>query len=261
VKVKPAEWLKIVVMREGKKVKPGVNNKLSKQIAIAGAAVFLFTLLAACSDGPMYNYRYCEVLLGTVESDSIRAEVYNTGGLNTCPQEQWEALDTTVISSEYGVDIAGLNGPRFWVLDMITLNNGWIPGGDTEKEASSTVFFEDLEMRQVATVCLPLDLEINGIPYQVSEVRRDTIFHFWSGRQVYELQDPFGRRYIMQSFSRIVDSNLQLNDLAGLGDRLELPPGWTFSTRTLETYFRLPCVNGVAEIITDDLINTYQYIP
>jgi hypothetical protein len=245
---------------ESKKVKTNIKSKLI-HITKAGAILFLFIFLTACGDGPLYDYRYCEVLLGTVESDSIHAEVYSTMGLNSCPQEQWEALDKAAIASEYGVDVVGLNGPRFWVLDMITLTNGWKPGGNSENEASSTVFFGEIEMRLVATIFLPLDLETNGIPYQVNKVNRDTIFHYWPGRQVYELQDPDGRRYIMQSFSRMVDSDLQLSDLADLGDRLDLPPGWTFSTWTLKTYFRLPCVNGVAEIITDNLTNTYQYIP
>ena len=65
----------------------------------------------------------------------------------------------------------------------------------------------------------------------------------------------------MQSFSRIVDADLQLHDLVSLGERLVLPPGWRFTTRILQEPLRLPTVEGVAEVVRDDLANTYQLLP
>ncbi len=99
------------------------------------------------------------------------------------------------------------------------------------------------------------------IHYQVNRVSRDTIWHYDAGREVYVLMDPEGNRYIMQSFSRIVDEELALENLASLGARLTLPAGWQFYSEVLEAPFRVPSVDGIADVITDDLSNTYQWIP
>ena len=90
--------------------------------------------------------------------------------------------------------------------------------------------------------------------YRVARVDRDTVWHYVAGRRIYELQDPEGRRYVMQSFSRIVDSELQLADLASLGDRLDLPAGWQFTTRILREPLAVPVADGVAEVVQDDLV-------
>ena len=44
---------------------------------------------------------------------------------------------------------------------------------------------------------------------------------------------------MMQSFSRVFDKDLQLEDLQSLGERLELPQGWSFSTPILGEDFAL----------------------
>ena len=53
------------------------------------------------------------------------------------------------------------------------------------------------------------------------------------------------------------DPSQTLADLAGLGSRLSLPKGWTFSTRTLDADYLLEA-NGVAVVVRDELQNTYQ---
>ena len=117
-------------------------------------------------------------------------------------------------------------------------------------------------MRLVASVLVPEGLSPGDEQgYQVVQVARDTVFSYNAGRQVYELEDPRGVRYRMQSFSRVVDKELQLEDLQALGQRLNLPPGWSFSTRVLEKKLELLTVDGIAEVVTDDLNNTYQRIP
>ena len=92
-------------------------------------------------------------------------------------------------------------------------------------------------------------------------VARNNVWHFVAGRRIYELEDPEGDRYVMQSYSRAVDPALELADLASLGDRLDVPPGWNFSTRVLLGTLEVPTVNGTAEVVQDELENTYQRIP
>lgn len=140
--------------------------------------------------GPFYNLRYCEILLVSLGDAGLEAQVYNTLGLNDCPQQQWDAVDTGAVAAEFGAIAADKNGPRYWLLNQIT----------------------------------PID---DGIP--------------------------------VPGFGRIVDPQLQISDLATLDQRLELPPGWHFSTRILEQDLELAAI-GLAQVLVDDLRNTYQRV-
>ena len=51
------------------------------------------------------------------------------------------------------------------------------------------------------------------------------MFTFDEGRTVYELTDPAGSTYVMQTWSQQKDPSLEEDDLAGLGDRLHLNVG------------------------------------
>ena len=74
---------------------------------------------------------------------------------------------------------------------------------------------------------------------------------------MYELTSASGEVYIMQSYSRIVDPELSIDELADLGSRLTMPAGWTFSSRVLDADYELVS-EGTAFVIQDDLSNTYQ---
>lgn len=206
--------------------------------------------------GPLFNFRYCEVLLLTFVDDYIVADVYNSMGYGLCPQAQWDGLDADKIAASYDSDAALLNGPRFWVLDLI------VPRGTTAEPGEvETAFFGDIEMRLVASVTTSESAVQGEGAYSTNRVSRDTVFHYNAGRRIYELMAPDGQRYMMQSFSQFVDTDLQLEDLVTLNSRLSLPDGWSFASRILEEPFELQTVDGIAEVITDDFSNTYQRIP
>ncbi|MDP6944082.1 MAG: hypothetical protein QF464_08040, partial [Myxococcota bacterium] len=92
--------------------------------------------------------------------------------------------------------------------------------------------------------------------YSLREVVRDNAWHFDAGREVYELVDAGGHTYVMQSYARIVDPDLDLPDLPDLADRLALPDGWTYQVRTL-TEDLIVQADGIAVVVQDDLKNTY----
>lgn len=211
--------------------------------------------------GPRYNERYCEVLLAVWVNGELQADVYGTPGLNDCPQEQLEAVDIDALRDQYGAFTGLLNGPRFWVLDNIS-GSGERPLDGIAGGPGEVVSLGGLQMRLLATVILPREFITGGAArYRVATVARDTVFHYVAGRRIYELTDTLGTRYIMQSFSRIVDRDLQLRELADLDDRLQLPEGWRFKTYFLDRALDLPSDNGFARVITDDLGNTYQEVP
>lgn len=196
-----------------------------------------------------YGVRYCEVLTITVTDAATRAEVWGTQGLNDCPHAAFSAIDPATVRAELGVTAALLNGPRYWVLDDIVAHE--IAGSGQIRD------FGGISMRSIATVDLGKGLP-DRRPYAEVSVKRDTEFQFESGRTVYELNAPDGSVYVMQSYSLEIDPALTVDALSGLGARLQLPAGWTFSTRTLTEPLIVEDVDGVATVVQDELRNSYQ---
>ena len=226
----------------------GVENTLVYASEVPGTA------LPAPENGPLFNYRYCEVLLFYPGSPGQRADVYNSMRLSPCPQGPWDMLDADQIASDYGALAAGLNGIRYWVLDLI---QSPIPPGPATIE-----HFGGIPMRLAASVELaPEARPGEAAPYEINSVSRDTVFHYVAGRQAYELEDPDGIRFRMQSFTQGINPDQQLADLQRLGRQLDLPAGWSFHVILLEENSELATVDGIAEVITDDFGNTYQRIP
>ena len=201
----------------------------------------------------LYGVRYCEVLLLHKDdaTGAFSAEVWNTLGENDCPQAEWDELDASAIAKERKALAAVLNGPRYWTLDSITSN--------IRKDAPETTF-GTLGMFQAAVIDIGTESPAQ-IPYKERAIVRENVFGFQKGRVVHELVTPDGTTYIMQAYSQIKDPNLQITDLDGLGDRLELPKGWTYRTRTLDAPLDVVSQDGVATVIQDELQNTYQKLP
>ncbi len=203
----------------------------------------------AYPDG-LRNVRYCEVLLLSQTDGLFAAEVWNTMGYGDCPQADWEALDGGAIAKDRGVVLALLNGPRYWTLDEIDA---------TVQLTAPVTTFGAIEMFRAATVDLGLTLP-QQTPYTERPVARDTVFRFTAGSEVYELTDPTGQVYVMQSYSQQIDPTMTIDRLAALGDVLQPPAGWTFTTRTLEADLEVFDTDGVATVIQDDFQNSYQRI-
>lgn len=194
--------------------------------------------------------RYCEVLLARVIEDHLNAEVWNTFGLNECPEDAWKALDAAAIKTERGVLAALLNGPRYWLMDAIEKE----PVGERQ-----TTTFGTLEMFLGATVDLG-PIPPNLAPYTERHVARETAFEFSGGAEVYELVAADNRVYIMQSYSQQTKADLSEAELPNLGSLLTLPDGWTFRSRTVDTTLRVHTPGIYAVVIQDDFSNTYQLV-
>ncbi|WP_055399384.1 MULTISPECIES: hypothetical protein [unclassified Mycobacterium] len=192
--------------------------------------------------------RYGEVLLVTAGEAGPQATVYNSFPLNDCPADLWSALDPHAIAAENGVAAALLNGPRYWLMNAI------------EKEAQGpqvTKNFGGIEMIQQATVLLS---SMNPAPYIPNKVNRHTVFVFNAGEQVYELIDPQGQHWVMQTFSQVADPNLSQADLPRLADRLDLPAGWTYQPRVLTEELRVDTRTRAAQVLQDNLTNSYSLV-
>jgi hypothetical protein len=199
------------------------------------------------SSDHMYGARYCEYLVVTGTPPNLTGTVWNTYGLNDCPQSRWDAASAADIARDEGALLVLKNGPRYWLMDRAKI---WNPG-DVRS-------FRGLRMRELTTFQIPLvDGRPQQTPYSEITVNRKNTFVWGKGRRVYELHAPNGRRYLMQAYSQIVDRTLRRSQLAALGARLQLPAGWTFTTRRLRADLRLH-TDGAATVLQDELQNTYQ---
>ncbi len=201
------------------------------------------------TDAPtsLRGMRYCEILLVYLDGAELMAEVWGTQGLNLCPAESWEALDPDAIKAEYEALEIKMNGPRFMLMDWAEVEHP----PDAEPR-----MYGDLEMDLIAILRLDLT-NLDQSPYTENEVERTTTFWFWAGSEIYELAAPDGSRYVMQAYSQIVDEDLQEDELSDLGSRLELPQGWTYTSRVLDEELELT-IEDLAVVVQDELENTYQ---
>ena len=193
--------------------------------------------------------RYCEVLLAFASPPGIHVEVYNTIGLNDCPDEAWHQLDANQIKAQYSVALAILNGPRYWMIDA------FVQGELVDNSAKT---FGTIDMHQAASIDLPLEqATMVQVAYTPHQIQRETVVRFDKEKPVFELVDPTGQVFDMQSYS-IQKIFLTQDDLETLGSRLELPVGWTFRTRTLAADLLVTAIDNLATVVQDDFANTYQ---
>jgi hypothetical protein len=194
--------------------------------------------------------RYCEILAVSPSADGLEVEVYSTFPLNDCPDDLWRALDPAVIASDLGAAIALTNGPRYWTIDAVARTTT----DDVERRD-----FGGLAMNRYASVTLPGPEAVTE-RYAVRQIDRKAIMTFFAGQQVYILIDPRGDEYVMQSWSQQVDTALAEEDLATLGERLALPEGWRFEARLLDADLVIEFGERPAQVLQDDLSNTYSLI-
>jgi hypothetical protein len=188
----------------------------------------------------MRGYKYCEILFQFED----RTEVWGTQGLNRCPSDDWDELDFNELRDTSGAVNLIPNGPRYFVINSSQGMN--LPDGDPK-------YFENLEMKKLATTG-PIDI---AEPFTEISVFRDNTWIFREGNEVYLLTSPNGSKYVMQSFSQIVDKDMEESDLPHLGEKIDLPAGWNYEVEILEDEL-LAHANGEAIVLQDTLRNVYQ---
>jgi hypothetical protein len=195
---------------------------------------------------------YCEILVPISGGDAgiQLIDVYNTLGLNDCPAEAWEAIDPATEAKKLGVPMIVKNGPRFLNYDRVTAESIGTP-----------VAFGDLHFQLVAVLRWPTEASFAQWPfYSERQIERSTAYVFAAGKPVFQLVSPDGTVYVMQTYATEVNPTLTLDDLPALGDHLKLPEGWQYRVVTPDEDLTVTPQNGVARILRDELLNTYQFM-
>jgi hypothetical protein len=207
------------------------------------------------------DYPYGEAIPDTVGSGTLTEHVFNTLGYNTCPTNQWNTITESNISAAFNQQYNGnstnatINGRRHWVMDTI-VNNSVGTNANT-----NTLLVNGLWFGLQALLTVPVGAPTIGQqPYVVNTVDRYTTYTFKKERLVYELTDPSGNVYVMQSYSEQIDPTLTLANLPYIASEDQLPEGWTYQARTLPEDLVLTA-NGSTQIVNDHLRNTFQINP
>ncbi|RHY30736.1 hypothetical protein DYB32_004060 [Aphanomyces invadans] len=204
------------------------------------------------------NKRYCEILYVSTENGSFTADVFNTFGLNDCPEPLWNAITPENAKSDPNTIAVVLNGPRYWRMDEF--------GPLTSPVVKERVvkYVGGIGMSLAGRVTIP-KMPITPTSYTMSMVKRNAQWIWRAGSMVLLLTNTTsGDTFIMQSNK--ANSTEDINDLESLGTRFkDLPPSWTFTATRLSQDLNITTpalVGGTAEfgiVVQDEFQNTYSY--
>lgn len=217
------------------------------QYLVIGAVVLL-PMVHAGSMNNLRNQRYCEVLLKT---GHLSLSVYNTIGLNHCPDLLWSQLNSKQIGKIEHTSFVYLNGPRYWVIDGMK---------NTRLVNPSVKNFGGIDMREAGIVQLKVRdlLHPKNKPYHIRTIHRETTWVYKANQPIYELINSEGKVFIMQSYS-IAKRPQTIESLAQLGAQLQLlPKGWRFCSEILPQTIYVTAQDKEAVVIQDEFLNTYQ---
>ena len=233
---------------------PISESSMRRDILFAMGALFgssLFARALPATNGMkeadhLRNVRYCEVFLVTRHGLSGTAAVYNTLGLNDCPEQQWRALNVDALRKETGAYRVMLNGPRYFIMDKNALRN---PGPERDFDGLKTHLVAELQAVRANE---------KRAPYLEKTVERQSCYFYEAGKNVYQLHSSAARSYIMQSYSAEVDPHQDEAALANLASRLSLPKGWHYEVRKLAADLTVCNIGDKARVLQDNFNNTYQ---
>ncbi len=192
----------------------------------------------------------CELFLMKNEAGKLEALVYNTTGLNDCPQAKYDPMDAKVLAQKTQSDVVWKNPRRFWMMDHLTFS---LVGEPRD--------FDGLSFNFVAKMQMPPGFDTSkdqsAHAYNPMKIHRVTTYEYLKGRMVFLLRSPDGHTWVMQTYTNHVDHSLTEADLPNLAKRLNLANGWQFKAKTLDRDLTIN-TTGLANIVPDDLANMYQ---
>lgn len=162
------------------------------------------------------NMRFCEVLV----IDAGYVDIYNTSGLNACPEDAWNAIDPTAMAKQMDVQSIQKNGPHFWVMDSQTIGFG-----DTKS-------FGGIDARWAARAPVSsLGGSEGSTPYKPFKTCKTQKMVYDAGQKVWEMVDDKGEAWILQAH----EAQFSLDDLDTLDTQMKsLPEGWSWRARVLD---------------------------
>ncbi len=205
------------------------------------------------------DYRYQEIELFAKDplKKVVYVSVYDTTGLNggddtrnSAPAQLAQRLDAKKIARQYQALTTRIGPPYHWTVDWLADRVGAVrsfDGLNAEWRGNSQASAAALSPKRPA-----------ASPYRTVLASRTAVMGFKKGSEVYLLDDPKGRTWVMVSYTKLDAPDLTIDKLDSLGDLLKLPQGWKFRTATVAKELILEPKAGFVGIIQDDKGNVYH---
>jgi hypothetical protein len=204
------------------------------------------------------GYRYVEIDL--FAKDALKkipyVSVYDTIGQNggddsrdSAPRELLVRLDPKKIAKQYQALLVTISPSLTWTADWLADRVGAVRN------------FGGLDAAWMGNSQAPAS-KFSAKPapseaYRAMWAAKSSIEGFKKGSQVYLLDDPKGRTWVLLSYTDKYLPGMTIDKLDSLGDDLKLPPGWKFRTAKLSKELVLEPKGGSAGLIQDDKANLY----
>ena len=204
------------------------------------------------------NYRYEEIDLFAKDplKQVLYVSTYNTTSQNagedsrdSAPKALAQSVDPKRVAKQYQALVASISPPRYWTLDWLSDRIGAVRN------------FEGLDAVWMGNSLAPRPAAANKSAspgYHATLVARTAVEGFKKGSQIYLLDDPKGRTWIMVAYTDKESPGLTIDKLASLGDVLKLPQGWKFRAATLDKELILEPKAGFTPVMEDDEENIYH---
>jgi hypothetical protein len=203
------------------------------------------------------DYRYEEIDLFARDplKKVLYVSTYNTTGQNagedtrdSAPKSLAQSVDPKRVAKQYQALSASISPPRYWTLDWLSDRVGAVRN------------FDGLDAAWMGNSLAPRAASAkSGSPaYRTTLVARSALEGFKKGSQVYLLDDPKGRTWVMVAYTDKDSPGLTIDKLDSLGDVLKLPQGWKFRTQTLDKELILEPKAGITAVTQDDKGNIYH---
>ena len=203
------------------------------------------------------DYRHQEIELFAKDplKKVLYVSVYDTTGLNggdeftnSAPASLAQNLDPKRVAKQYQALSARIGPPHRWTVDWFADRVGNVRS------------FEGLNGAWMGNSLAPSSAITSKAsppaPYHAMPTTRTAVQGFKKGSEIYLLDDPAGRTWVMVSYKDMPD--LTIDKLKSLGDGLRPPQGWKFRTVVLPKDLVLEPKAGSAAVIQDDKGNVYR---
>jgi hypothetical protein len=203
------------------------------------------------------NYRYEEfdLFAKDVLKKVAYVSVYNTTGLNdsdesrdSAPKSLAQKLDPKGIAKKFQALSVSISPPRYWTVDWISDRVGAVRS------------FGGLDAAWMGNSQAPSSMispKSSPEAYRYKPVARTSIEGFKKGSEVFLLDDPKGRTWVMVSYTDKDVPGMTIDKLETLGDIIKAPQGWKFRAVVLSKELILEPKSGFAGVTQDDKENVY----
>ncbi len=212
---------------------------------------------------------FCQIFTSRLNFWRLRAEIvkFSSFKLGPCPDDSFAKLSIASILAQLKtighIAHAYKNGPSYFLMDsnLSPLNREFLYIGPLKFFAQSTASVSLFQL-----LFNPI-LSEEGIPtaYFYPFTAHEDIYYIWNkGATIHTLIPPDKKGYyVMTSYSKMVDSTLDVSNIKDKVGELTLPEGWKYESRILEKPLIVrtqPAKNFAHQIVFDQLQNFYHFI-